>query len=200
MQALNCCKTMEAELTAWKANVYDIVRNIEKLPGGKKEKVLPNIEELHMLTAKLDDRIEQIRADCTPETGIGDIRAEKELFDKLLTTLRMTADVDTMQAMNCCKTMEAELAAWKANVYDIVRSIEKLPGGEKDKILPNIEDLHILIAEMDDRIDQIRENCTPETGIADIRTERKAFDDSLSKLRVSADEAMQILGAGNFGG
>ena len=200
MQALNCCKTMEAELTAWKANVYDIVRNIEKLPGGEKEKGFPNIEDLHMLTAKLDDRIEQIRADCTPETGIDDIRAEKEQFDKLLTTLRMTANKDTMQAMNCCKTMEAELAAWKANVYDIVRNIEKLPGGEREKVLPNIEDFHILIAEMDDRIDQIRENCNPETGIDDIRTERESFDKSLSKLRVSADEAMQILGPGNFGG
>ena len=105
-----------------------------------------------------------------------------------------------MNAINCCKTMEAELTAWKANVYDIVRNIEKLPGGEKDKILPNIEDLHMLIAEMDDRIDRIRENCTPETGIDDIRTERKAFDVDISKLRVSADEAMNVLGAGNFGG
>lgn len=105
-----------------------------------------------------------------------------------------------MKARNCCKTMEAELTAWKANVYDIVRNIEKMPGGEKDKILPNIEDLHILIADMDDRIDQIRENCTPETGIDDIRTEREAFNVDISKLRVSADEAMQILGAGNFGG
>ena len=105
-----------------------------------------------------------------------------------------------MKAKNCCKTMEAELTAWKANVYDIVRSIEKLPGGEKEKILPNIEDLHMLIAEMDDRIDQIRENCTPETGIDDIRTERKAFDAGISKIRVSAEEAMQGLGAGNFGG
>ena len=35
MSALNCCKTMEAELTAWEANVYDIVRKIEKLPGGE---------------------------------------------------------------------------------------------------------------------------------------------------------------------
>ena len=105
-----------------------------------------------------------------------------------------------MKARNCCKTMEAELTAWKANVYDIVRNIEKLPGGEREKILPNIEDLHILIADMDDRIDQIREDCTPETGIDDIRTEREAFDVDLSKLRVSADEAMQVLGAGNFGG
>ena len=105
-----------------------------------------------------------------------------------------------MKAINCCKTMEAELTAWKANVYDIVRKMEELSGGAKEKFLPNIEDLHILIAEMDDRIDQIRQNCTPETGIDDIRTDREKFDKALTSLRVTADEAMRGLGAGNFGG
>ena len=96
--------------------------------------------------------------------------------------------------------MEAELTAWKANVYDIVRHMERLPGGEREKILPNIEDLHILIAEMDERIEQIRDNCTPETGIDDIRTDRELYDKSLGKLRVTAEEAMKGLGAGDFGG
>ena len=105
-----------------------------------------------------------------------------------------------MSALNCCKTMEAELTAWKANVYDIVQKMEEMPGGEKEKILSNIEDLHILIAEMDDRIDQIRKNCNPETGIDDIRTDREQFDKALVSLRVSTDEAMRGLGAGNFGG
>jgi hypothetical protein len=78
--------------------------------------------------------------------------------------------------------------------------MEKLPGGEKEKILPNIEDLHMLIEEMDERIDQIINRCTPETGIDDIQTERKAFDESISNLRTNAEEAMQLLGAGDFGG
>ena len=105
-----------------------------------------------------------------------------------------------MKARNCCKTMEMELTGWKAIVYDIARKMETLPGGEKEKILPNIEDLHILIAEMDDRIDQIPENCTPETGIADIQTDREAFNASISTLRVTTEEAMKGLGGGNFGG
>jgi hypothetical protein len=105
-----------------------------------------------------------------------------------------------MKALNCCKTMEAEVTAWKANVYDIVRKMEELPGGQREKILSNIEDLHILIAEMGDRIDEIRENCSPQTCIDDIRTEREQFDKTLVSLRVKADEAMRVLGAGNFGG
>jgi len=105
-----------------------------------------------------------------------------------------------MKAKNCCKTMEMELTGWKAIVYDITRKMEKLPGGEKEKILPNIEDLHMLVEEMDVRIEQIRESCTPETGMEDIQTERKAFDASISTLRVNAAEAMQGLGGGDFGG
>ena len=105
-----------------------------------------------------------------------------------------------MQAKNCCKTMEMELTGWKAIVYDITRKMETLPGGQREAIRPNIEDLHMLIAEMDDRIDQIRENCTPETGMDDIQAERAAFNASLTSLRVNTEEAMQGLGSGNFGG
>ena len=78
--------------------------------------------------------------------------------------------------------------------------MENLPGGPRETIRPNIEDLHMLIAEMDDRIDQIRLNCKPETCIDDIQTEREAFNASLSTLRVTTEEAMQGLGGGNFGG
>lgn len=105
-----------------------------------------------------------------------------------------------MKARNCCKTMEMELTGWKAIVYDITRKMEQLPGGQKEKILPNIEDLHILIEEMDERIEQIRDTCTPETGIEDIQAERKAYDASISSLRVTAEEAMKGLASGDFGG
>jgi hypothetical protein len=107
---------------------------------------------------------------------------------------------NTMKAKNCCKTLEMELAGWKAIVYDIACKMDRLPGGEKARILPNIEDLHMLIAEMDDRIEQIRDNCTPDTGMDDIRTERQAFNQAIGKLRMTTEEAMQGLGAGNFGG
>ena len=105
-----------------------------------------------------------------------------------------------MKARNCCKTMEMELTAWKAIIYDIARKIEKLPGGAKDKILPNIEDIHMMIEDMDVRIDDIRDKCTPETGIDDIQSERKEFDESMAQARVKVEDAMQYLGAGNFGG
>ena len=105
-----------------------------------------------------------------------------------------------MLVTNCCQAMERELTAWKATVYDIVRKMDKMPGGVKQNFLTNIEDMHMLVEELDQRIENIRANCTPETGIDDIRTEREGFTYSLSELRVKAEDAMKILGAGDFGG
>jgi hypothetical protein len=105
-----------------------------------------------------------------------------------------------MKARNCCKTMEMELTAWKAIVYDISRKMEKASANEKGAIISSIGDLHILIEEMDARIDDIRESCTPETGIEDIRTERDQYDQAIVNVRMKANEAMKVLGAGSFGG
>ena len=105
-----------------------------------------------------------------------------------------------MKALDCCKTMEMELTAWKAMVYDIVRIMDKLPGGEKEKILSNIQDIHILIGEMDDRIEDIRKKCTPQTCIEDIKTEREEFDKIGVSFRVKVEDALDFVGAGNFGG
>ncbi|MFH2128730.1 MAG: hypothetical protein ABIK68_00040 [bacterium] len=105
-----------------------------------------------------------------------------------------------MKAKNCCKTMEMELTAWKAIVYDISRKMQKASADPKGALAANIGDLHILIEEMDARIEGIRESCTPETGMEDIQAERDEYDRSLVNVRMKANEAMQTLGAGDFGG
>ena len=58
----------------------------------------------------------------------------------------------------------------------------------------------MLITEMDDRIDEIRTRCAPETGMDDIQSERESFNAAVSTLRVSTEEAMRGLSGGNFGG
>ncbi len=102
-----------------------------------------------------------------------------------------------MKAIHCCKTMEMELTAWKAMIYDIVHKMETLSEGEKKNILPDMQDIHTLIEEMDKRIDDIRENCTPETGIAAIQPERKKFVGDVESLRTKVDDTLRVLGEGN---
>ena len=101
-----------------------------------------------------------------------------------------------MKAMDCCKTMEMELTAWKAMIYDIVRKMETLSDGEKKNILSDMQDIHTLIQEMDKRIDDLRENCTPETDIAAIQPERKKFVGDVESLRAKVDDTLRVLDEG----
>jgi len=105
-----------------------------------------------------------------------------------------------MKARNCCKTMEMELTAWKAIVYDIARKMTKSSAPANADLNALIGDLHIMIEEMDARVEDIRQKCTPETGLEDIASEREAYDHTLVTVRMKANEAMQVLGAGDFGG
>ena len=105
-----------------------------------------------------------------------------------------------MKAVDCCRAMEMELTSWKAIVYDLVRCMERLPKGEKERIRGHIENFHMLIEELDARVENIRANCTPDTPIEAIRPEKEQFSHNIHTLRVKAKDAMQLLGGGNFGG
>jgi len=79
MDVKTYCESMRAELVAWKAKVYDIVRKFEKLSSENKQKVAGEIRDLHMLIEELDDRIERLRRECP--TDWSSFRGEIE--DKL---------------------------------------------------------------------------------------------------------------------
>ena len=53
-----------------------------------------------------------------------------------------------MNVVDYCKGMEMELTAWKAKMFDLTRKVESLGSKEREKVLPNIQDLNMLIVEM----------------------------------------------------
>jgi len=61
------CDNLAIELTGWKAKVYDIVRKMDKMSSGDKEKVVPEVNELHMIIEELDDRVERLKKECPTE-------------------------------------------------------------------------------------------------------------------------------------
>ena len=52
-----------------------------------------------------------------------------------------------MDVTDYCKNMEMEMTTWKAKLYDVTRKVDKLGSAEKEKILANVEDLHMLLEE-----------------------------------------------------
>lgn len=67
-----------------------------------------------------------------------------------------------MDVKDYCNNVQMELNTWKARLYDIMRTIDRLSTGEKMHMHENIEDAHILLTELNDRIEQLRSECPTE--------------------------------------
>jgi hypothetical protein len=85
--------------------------------------------------------------------------------------------------------MNMELTAWKAKMYDVTRRMDRLGSAEKEKVLGNVEDMHILITEMEDRVNQLTRECPTEWS--PIKTE---IDNAHVDMRGKFDDTMAFIG------
>jgi hypothetical protein len=67
MDVKDYCRNVDMELTSWKAKLYDVIRKIDAMPTGDKQKMSSQIEGFHMIMAELDDRIDKLRTECPTE-------------------------------------------------------------------------------------------------------------------------------------
>ncbi|UCD88212.1 MAG: hypothetical protein JSV01_10880 [Desulfobacterales bacterium] len=94
-----------------------------------------------------------------------------------------------MELNDYCKYMSMELTAWKAKMYDVVRRVDKLGTAEKEKVLANVEDLHMLVAEMEDRVDKLTKECPTEWSPI-----KKEIDNAHVDMRSKYENTMAYIG------
>ena len=94
-----------------------------------------------------------------------------------------------MDVQDYCKSMETELTAWKAKLYDVMRKVDKLGTAEREKVLPNIEDLHMLLEDMSDRVVKLKTECPSDWS--PIKTE---IDEGSIDMRGKYEETMEYIG------
>ena len=94
-----------------------------------------------------------------------------------------------MKVKDYCGNMEIELTAWKAKLYDMIRKIDKLSSGDKEKMLGNIGDLHNFVTELEDRISELKNECPTEWS-----PQKKQIDDAHIDMRSKYEETMEFIG------
>jgi hypothetical protein len=67
MEIYDYCKSVNMELTVWKARLYDVISKIDHLPTGHKQRMYEEVNGLHIIMAELDERIEKLRTECPTE-------------------------------------------------------------------------------------------------------------------------------------
>jgi predicted nuclease with TOPRIM domain len=94
-----------------------------------------------------------------------------------------------MDVLDYCKGLENEMTAWKAKLYDVMRKVDKLGSAEKEKMLPNIEDLHMFLEEMTDRVETLKTECP-----SDWSPMKKEIEDSSINMRGKYEDTMDYIG------
>jgi predicted nuclease with TOPRIM domain len=94
-----------------------------------------------------------------------------------------------MDVQDFCKGMEVEMTAWKAKLYDVMRKVDKLGSAEKEKVLPNIEDLHMFLEEMSDRVETLKIECP-----SDWSPVKKDIEEGTTDMRGKYEETMEYIG------
>lgn len=65
-----------------------------------------------------------------------------------------------MELKDYCKNVDTELSQWHDRLGKIVSHLDAMPTRTKEALYEEVNGLHILMDEMDDRINQLRTQCS----------------------------------------
>ena len=74
-------------------------------------------------------------------------------------------------------------------MYDLTRKIDGLGCKAKEKVLPNIQDLNMLITEMSSRIEQLKNECPTEWS-----PRKKDIDEGSVDMRGKYEQTLDYIG------
>ncbi len=94
-----------------------------------------------------------------------------------------------------CDNVVSELTVWKAKIYDVVRKIDKLSSGEKGKLADQVNDLHIVIEELENRMARLRNECP-----TDWKADEIEMDSKFDHLKGRLNDVYANLSPGDIGG
>jgi hypothetical protein len=100
-----------------------------------------------------------------------------------------------MELQDYCRNVQIELAGWQAKVEQVVRRLDQVDNGNKSGIFSQVNDLHIILEELDQRVSQLEKECPTEW-----RPAREDIQNKLQSLGYKWEEAWKHAVGGNVGG
>jgi hypothetical protein len=87
------CDSLDTQLTAWKAKIYDVMRIVERLPAADKETAFPSIRNLNTIVDEIDDQLEQLRHACPPDWSPNRRTIDEKMADLHATLKQLSKNV-----------------------------------------------------------------------------------------------------------
>lgn len=99
-----------------------------------------------------------------------------------------------MDARSYCDTVNHELTAWKAKIYDVIRKSERLPAKGKDRVAPLIKELNDAVDDLNARLELLSRECP-----ADFGPQRKEIKRKISEVKTAWKNVWGVFGEKEYG-
>ena len=100
-----------------------------------------------------------------------------------------------MEIKDYCRNMDIELTMWKAKLYDVISKMDRLPTGDKQRVYEQVNGLHMVMADLDERIEKLRTECPTSWN-----PEKEAISSKFSMLNSKYNDAAGVLFDYDIGG
>jgi len=99
-----------------------------------------------------------------------------------------------MDAKTYCDSLNHELTAWKAKIYDVLARSEKLPPKGKARVAPMIKDLNAVVDDLNARLDRLSRECP-----ADFGPQRTEIKGRVTEMKTAWKKVWGVLGEKEYG-
>lgn len=100
-----------------------------------------------------------------------------------------------MELSDYCKGVDIELTMWKAKLYDVMSRMDRLPTGDKQRMYEQVNGLHIVLSELEERIEKLRKECPTAW-----QPEQDEIRVKFSELNTKYNDTAGVLFDYDFGG
>jgi hypothetical protein len=100
-----------------------------------------------------------------------------------------------MELSEYCEGVENELTVWKAKLYDVMTRMDGLPTGSKQRMFEQVNGLHMVMAELEERIDKLRTECPTQW-----KPDQEEIRAKFSELHLKYNDASGVLFDYDYGG
>ncbi len=140
-------------------------------------------DELRTLIARTDKR--DARAELHSDEAVA-----RRLLESVTRRARPVGNIE-----GYCDNLSIELAGWKTKLAGVVKKLDSVSTGDKEKVVAEVNELHMVMEELYDRIEKLRRECATSW-----EPEREEIEKKAGWMRQKLDEMGDTIPQGDIGG
>ncbi len=154
-------------------------------------------KEIEMLKHALegfDNELRTLIARTDKRDARAELHSDEEVARRLLETVtRRARPVGNIEGY--CDNLSIELAGWKTKLAGVVKKLDSVSTGDKEKVVAEVNELHMVLEELGDRVEKLRRECSTSW-----EPEREEIEKRAGWMRQKLDKIGDTIPQGDIGG